>query len=204
MHSDHFGLILAGGRSRRFGSRKALATVGGTRIIDRVIAAHREVFESVVVVTDDPSSVRGTGVVPIPDLEHGAGPLAGLQAGLLWGRDHGASGACCTPCDAPFVRPALFDCLLASRGEHAVVVPRRDLDRLEPLFAWFSCDTLPAIEEALASEDRSLHRLLRRLPNVRFLDPSEMPPDLDLSEIFFNVNTPTELEDARRRLARAE
>ncbi len=200
-----YGLILAGGRSRRFGSRKALARVGGLRLIDRVIAAHRQVFTEVLVVTGDPEIEQVDGVTVIPDLEPGAGPLAGLHAGLLWGRERGAGGACCTPCDAPFVDPELFRLLLAARANHSAVLPLRDsATRLEPLFGWYSCRIVPIVEAALESRDLSLKGLARTLTNVRFLGPDELPAHLVADRLFFNVNTPADAEIARRCLEGAE
>jgi molybdopterin-guanine dinucleotide biosynthesis protein A len=80
------GIVLAGGRSRRFGSDKLAARVGAGTLLDRAVAALGAVAQDVVVVVapgDDrvPASIdRPLRIVADPEA-HG-GPLVGLLAGL--------------------------------------------------------------------------------------------------------------------------
>lgn len=89
------GAVLAGGRSARFGSDKALAIVEGKTLIDRAIealSAHAELvvscgrtLENTVSVADRPGG--------------GSGPLAGLNAALHLARDNGFDAVLCAPLD---------------------------------------------------------------------------------------------------------
>ena len=80
------GIVLAGGRSSRFGSDKLAARVDGATLLDRSVAALAEVATEIVVVvapgdqrTPAPCD-RPIRLVHDPEL-HG-GPLVGLLAGL--------------------------------------------------------------------------------------------------------------------------
>ena len=79
------GIVLAGGRSTRFGSDKLGASLGGVPLVRRAIDAVATVTDAVIVVVppgverdDLPGDVTVTH-----DLQEGEGPLAGLHTGLL-------------------------------------------------------------------------------------------------------------------------
>ncbi|MBA2719841.1 MAG: molybdenum cofactor guanylyltransferase [Chloroflexi bacterium] len=82
------GIVLAGGRSSRFGSDKLTATIGGTTLLDRAVNGVAAVAAEVVVVlapgvertlarTGDDRQVRF-----VADPEAFGGPLVGVLAGL--------------------------------------------------------------------------------------------------------------------------
>lgn len=79
------GAVLAGGRSTRFGSDKALAELGGRTLLDRAVAALAGLCDAVVVV--------GREDAPVPTLPDwpraGMGPLGGIAAALHHARDAG-------------------------------------------------------------------------------------------------------------------
>ncbi|MBW2674523.1 MAG: NTP transferase domain-containing protein, partial [Deltaproteobacteria bacterium] len=48
------GIILSGGKNARMGENKAFIRVDGERIIDRTIRIFRELFDEIVLVTNEP------------------------------------------------------------------------------------------------------------------------------------------------------
>lgn len=77
------GLLLAGGRSRRFGSDKALAEVDGRSLLRRAEACLREVCEGPLVVASGDGRARpGVGDRQVADLVPDGGPLSAIGAGL--------------------------------------------------------------------------------------------------------------------------
>jgi len=78
------GCVLAGGRSSRFGSDKALAEVGGRTLLAHAVDLLGGWCEYVVV------AGRETAPAPtLPDVHPGRGPLGGLAAALHLARDEG-------------------------------------------------------------------------------------------------------------------
>jgi molybdopterin-guanine dinucleotide biosynthesis protein A len=78
-------IILAGGRSSRFGGDKLAAVVGDGTLLDAAIAGVSEVAEDVVVVLapgDERTVAAGPAVRIVADPERFGGPLDGLLAGL--------------------------------------------------------------------------------------------------------------------------
>ena len=76
-------VVLAGGRSSRFGRDKLAEPIGGRPMLDHAIEAVRSVASEVVVVAA-PNDRRTLpiGVVRVHDREAHQGPLVGLATGL--------------------------------------------------------------------------------------------------------------------------
>ncbi len=182
---DLTGLVLAGGRSTRFGADKAGYAVGGQAMIERVrdavAAVAAEVWISVAAEGAPPGLPRRARYVR--DHYRDAGPLAGLHAGL-----HALE----TPwllavaCDLPFLTPDALRTLLAARTPEADAVVARTPDgRRHPLCACYHARTLPVAAAQLEAGHLALHAFLDRLENVRYADLPDAP--------LRNVNTPSDL-----------
>ncbi|HVF94192.1 MAG TPA: molybdenum cofactor guanylyltransferase [Sphingomonas sp.] len=99
------GAVLAGGRSRRFGSDKAVALLDGVTLIDRAIAALAPQVDAVVIcgrVLDGRTCVADR---PAKDL----GPLGGLNAALHHAVAAGFTAVVSVPCDMPLLPADLVE-----------------------------------------------------------------------------------------------
>jgi molybdopterin-guanine dinucleotide biosynthesis protein A len=195
------GAILAGGASRRFGSPKALATVGGRTIAARVRDALAEAVGRVVLIANEPDLFADLHLPSRPDVHPGAGPVAGIEAALRWAEEEGRPGALAVACDMPFLHGGVLR-LLVDRARTAVPSPdavaiRMDDDRNPPLCAWFSVRCLPAVERGLAGGDRSVRALLSSVA-AAWVPAEEIARFRDPAVTFFNVNTPDDLRRAEQ------
>ena len=79
------GIVLAGGRSTRFGSDKLLVPYRGSPLLNHAITRVGEVSDDVIVVMSPTAADPGlpSGARVVRDSSEGEGPLAGLHAGLL-------------------------------------------------------------------------------------------------------------------------
>ena len=116
------GVIIAGGRSKRMGSEKALMPVSGRRLIDRVFARIAPQVDRLVINTNgDGRRFPGLDFVLIPDIRTDIGtPLAGLHVGLHWARNEGFDALLSVPSDCPFL-PGDLVIRLAGAGERAAI-----------------------------------------------------------------------------------
>jgi molybdopterin-guanine dinucleotide biosynthesis protein A len=183
--SDLTGLVLAGGRSRRFGADKARHEVAGRAMIERVAEAVAAVVDDVLI------SVRVEESFDLPTARHvvdrykDAGPLAGLHAGLVAAE---TPWVLAVACDLPFITPAALRALAAACGpDTAAVVARTPDGRRHPLCACYHQRIVPVIEAHLAAGRLALHALLDRLDHVAYVDLPAGP--------LKNVNTLSDLED---------
>lgn len=101
------GAVVAGGKSRRFGSDKALFPYHGVALIDYVINAIAQQTDAIVV-----CGREWPGVASLPDRpDKEIGPLAGLNAALHYGVEHGYDAVLSVPVDTYPLPPNLTDIL---------------------------------------------------------------------------------------------
>lgn len=194
------GAILAGGASRRFGAPKALATVDGRRIVDRVRDALSRVADPVVIIANDAALFGDMGLPVRPDDVGGLGALGGIRTALRWAMEMGRAGALVVACDMPFVSAKLVR-VVADRAASAdvdAVVPESGGRRgIEPLCAWYSVRCLPEVDRMLGDGERQAFRLADRVRADRI--PLDEVRRIGAPGILFlNVNTVDDHRAAER------
>lgn len=90
------GAILAGGKSSRFGSDKAVALVDGLPLIDHVVMGMFRNTDHLLIVGRE---WRDFERIPDGDFA-GEGPLAGLLSAMRHGQANGFDAVLTAPCDA--------------------------------------------------------------------------------------------------------
>jgi molybdenum cofactor guanylyltransferase len=186
------GVILAGGQSSRMGANKALLEFGGEPLIGRVARQFTTWFEQVVVVTNTPDQYTFLNLPMTSDRIPGLGPLGGLEAGLTASRFEHAFFAAC---DMPFLNEGLIRYLVAQAPGYDIVVPRIG-DEYEPMHAIYARSCLPVITANLDERRLKLLRIFDAV-RVRTVETSEITTFGAPERLFFNCNTPEDLEQAR-------
>lgn len=188
------GAVIAGGRSRRMGEDKGLATVGSATILQRIVAKLEAQTEIVVLnsnLASPPQLVAGFPV--IHDIIHGVGgPLAGLHAALAWGADHGYQWITTVPVDTPFLPSDLSSRLLAAASGTGAAVAL-SAGQAHYIIGTWSTDLAAELELALV-RDRTVR--VRDWAGRAEAIAVEWPV-IDYDP-FFNVNTPQDLALARQ------
>jgi molybdopterin-guanine dinucleotide biosynthesis protein A len=189
------GAVLAGGAARRYGGHpKGLVELGGRRILDRVVDALAAVIGAApLLVANAPD---GPGWRPdlrtVPDVRPGCGSLGGIYTAVA----SGAGPVLCLAWDMPFVTPELLRALVEGSVTSDAFLPESDGRRgVEPLCAVYGPACGPAIERQLARQD------LRAIGFHADVKVGTLPLERvraygDPDVLFFNVNTPADLERA--------
>jgi molybdenum cofactor guanylyltransferase len=187
-----YGLVLAGGESRRMGRDKALLDYHGRPQVEwawELLSRHCERAYVSVRAAQASDSVR-SGLPQVVDGELGAGPIAGIAAAQA---AHPDAAWLVVACDLPFLGDALLARLVARRGTSGITAFRSAHDGLpEPLCAIYEPATRAAIVEFIGAG--------RHCPR-KFILASGVPLlDLPEASALDNVNTPEELAAASQRL----
>jgi len=201
------GVVLAGGRSTRFGDAdKAVATLDGrplvARVVDAVAAATDEPPVLSVATADQAERLRNAlddrAVEPVRDDPSLSGPLAGLAAAAA-ATDAPRLFVCA--CDIPLVSPEGIDALRARLAEAdangdavGAVVPVVD-DHDQPLHALYRRSALDDALGHLAPGDA----LLTLLDGLAVERVAADAVDAPLAEATTNVNTRADLAALRER-----
>lgn len=187
--------ILAGGRALRLGGAvKPLLVVEGRRILDRQLDVLRPLFETIVLVANEPAPFAeldfGFDLPIIPDrVGPGHGPLGGIDAALAFVRPP-VDSVVFVAGDMPFLQPAVLRALRDAPA--AVAVVPRLAGRLEPLCARYDRAFAPIAAQAITAGRRAVHALLEDL-GVAFLDEPVLRALDPTLRTFVNVNTAADL-----------
>jgi molybdenum cofactor guanylyltransferase len=198
------GIVLAGGKSSRFGSDKASAILRGRPLLQWVISALEPACARIVIVRalgqELPAVASSSELVVVEDRYVARGPLAGLVTGFS-----AVTAKLCfaTACDAPLLQPELVDFLAGIGPAYDVVCPIVAAFH-QPLTATYQPGRCAARFEELTARDQ-----LRIVPafeglSVRFVAEDEVravDPELDS---FRNANRPERLAEIEALLARRE
>lgn len=183
-------IILAGGRSGRMGTDKALLHLHHETLLERTVRLLRTVADDVVVVGPARSGLQVDATF-VADSVPAQGPLRGLVTGL---GTIANEWAFVTACDAPCLSPVLVRAILHLRSDGVdAVVPMIDNVR-QPLHAAYRRAVKEAVQGLLdtaAGRQGSLMQALD-LMQVRYISESSVRlTDPDLSS-FVRINTPSE------------
>jgi molybdopterin-guanine dinucleotide biosynthesis protein A len=190
--SDVTGVILAGGKSRRYGTNKAFVEINGTQLIDKVASVMRAIFKRVILITNCPREYSYLHLPAHEDLIQGLGPIGGIYTGLETIQD---DAGFFIACDMPFASQDLIRYIVSVsvKGKFDAIVPKVDW-KMEPLHALYRKSCLPVLMELIASGSYQILESFHRL-NVRFIDETEITTYDPQLRSFFNVNRPDELPD---------
>jgi molybdenum cofactor guanylyltransferase len=150
------GVLLVGGGSTRFGSPKALATLGGETLAARAWRVLGEACHERVAVGKRADALE----LPFDVLDDGSDTRAALVGVVAGVRAAPTELAVVLPVDAPLVTPDLLHDL--ARACDAAAAPAAS-----PLPAAFSKRALPVLERRLAEGQLALHEALDELRAVR-------------------------------------
>lgn len=193
-------LVLAGGKSLRMGAAKAWLPFGNgtllTHILRRLGPQVSEVALNATPVIPSPSDIR----IVADTLPGQRGPLAGILAGLRdISKRNLATHLLTVPSDAPFLPEDLAPRLVAGATDGKIAIAASG-GQSHPVFALWPVFLADNIEAWLADPD---HRQLGDFLTSHQVVCVEWPIEettIGPFDPFMNINTPSDLEEARRFL----
>jgi len=186
--NDITGVLLAGGKSSRFGSNKALTRLPDGFLIEYPAEVLAELFANRLLITNTPEEYDFLGWPTAGDIYPDSGPLAGIHAAL---KSATTPAIFVTGCDMPFLNKRLIEHLCSLIEGYDAVVPRTD-NGLEPLHAVYHRSIIAVIERNLDQGNRKIHKIFAEL-KVREINETEILTVVDNLDSFRNINTVSDL-----------
>jgi len=197
-------VVLAGGTSRRLGPNKPLTQVGNRSMLAHAIMTASTISDEVIVVAGDPLQETvyrkeiPAKVLVVHDKIHQRGPLVGLYTGLEKVNSHYAA---VLPCDCPFVKKEVVLYLYGFAKGMDAAVPVWPDGKIEPLHCVFRAKPArKAAIEAMKAEMDTIREMIQQMDRVKFVSIEKIKEFDPALLTFLNINTPEDLERARRIL----
>jgi len=174
------GIVIAGGKSSRMGTNKALLEYRGKRLIDNAIQILQHHTQNILISSNE---IIPNISFPFNEDEFiEIGPMGGLYSCLKASK---TELNLIIPCDVPNIKPSFYKLLMENSDGFDAIIPRLPDGKLEPLIACYKKSILPIIKECIYQKDYKMVRLLEKL-NVKYIE-------VESTESFKNINSPKDL-----------
>ena len=173
-------VILAGGKSSRMGTDKALLSIEDKNFIEKLCDTF-SFFEEKIIARGDREVPDDITWTVIPDGYPYHGPIGGLHAAL---KTCQSEAVFVTACDTPLIKAAVYDRLLAEMTEDTdVVISVTEDGKYHPLCGIYRKNVGNIMEEQILGGNNRMMQVLNKV-RVKYVDVN--------SEEFglYNINTP--------------
>lgn len=197
-------VILAGGKSKRFGKNKAFLKIGGRILIDQIVEKMGRLSNEIIIVTNIlkkfdylPKKFDYLNVKLIKDIIPYKGSLGGIYSGLLFAKNNSIF---VVACDMPFLNIPLLKYIISFFQDYDVVIPKIN-NFFEPLHAIYSKKCIKPIKRLIDENNLKIIDFFKDV-NVKFVKKNEIEKfDPDFLSIF-NINTLEDLKIVKEKVRR--
>ena len=147
--------IIAGGKSRRFGSQKLLAIKEGKRLIDYALELSFSLSDRILLVGDLELNVPDS-VSRVKDLVPGCGPIGGIYTALESAKE---GWVAVLPGDMPYLTSEVYNYLLGKTEDERPIVAVSP-DGIEPLVSLWPVKCSSFLKERISKRNYKLREAL--------------------------------------------
>ena len=176
------GYILAGGKSSRMGTDKALLLVQQEPMLRRMIGLLKPFCKTIAISGEKPGYYEFNLEI-VKDLYTDCGPISGIISSL---KHSSTDWNLLISVDVPFMNEAFIQYLISHLGNYDCIIPEHE-GGVEPLMGIYNKQIIPVVEEMIGLGDYKLKRLLSKL-NVRYVNCN--PLIKQFPRLFVNINLP--------------
>ncbi len=146
-------IVLAGGKSNRMGTDKALLPIRGMTLIETIINQIKDLFSEIIISASEKGKYEFLNYRVITDERQGEGPLVAILSCLRTSKNRINF---VTACDTPDINIDFLKKLLYKGETFDIVVPKYKNGRYEALLAVYTKNIIPAIEEHIKTKSRKI------------------------------------------------
>ena len=176
--------VLAGGKAKRMqGANKALLKHNGVTFVEQIIENLSLRFGETIIISNDNEIGKVTQCPIYKDIIRDKGPLGGIHSALINALN---PAVFIVSCDMPFANAGVLDKITeqASIENYEAVVPIYK-GRMEPLFAFYSANTINRLTGILNGGSLSVKAFLEKI-NTKYV---KLPATDEHDRCFTNINT---------------
>ena len=188
-------IILAGGKSIRFGHDKILEKLGGTSLIEQVVSRIDSISRDIIIVTANERAFTQLANHPkvriVHDIVPGMGSLGGIYTGLVESKTH---YNLVVAADMPFLNGALLRYMMSVAEGYDITIPHVN-KWFEPLHAIYSRNCIEPARKLIEQGNRVIVELFNYV-KVKFVEAEEIDRFDPQHTSFFNINTQEDMNKA--------
>mgnify|MGYP001401040626 FL=1 len=198
-HNNILAVVLAGGKSKRFGRDKSQVKLGNKILIDHVLSEIIDLYKDILIVTNEPIKYLNSNKISITsDIKKGLGPLGGVFTAMKWVKDNKKNYEWIStfPTDTPFFKKEHLNKFYKEINlEKSDLFFMKSKNTRHNIFGLWSIELFQRLELALDKGDRKVEHWANEIgvKTIDFEHENNKDP-------FFNINTEKELETAKKLL----
>jgi molybdopterin-guanine dinucleotide biosynthesis protein A len=193
-HNKILGVVLAGGKSKRFGEDKSQVKLHGKILIDYILSEIMDQFNEILVVTNNPIRFKDSSkILTTKDFEEGLGPLGGIMTAMKWIKDQKKDYEWIStfPSDTPFFTnkelKIFYENIDIKKSKLFFI---KNKETRHNIFGLWSLDLLKKLETDLQKGERKVE-VWADTVGVETINI-----EYEKRDPFFNINTKEDLEKA--------
>jgi molybdopterin-guanine dinucleotide biosynthesis protein A len=197
-HSNILGVVLAGGKSQRFGEDKCQVKLGDKLLIDYILSEIIDEFKEVLLISNNKIKYNHSNKISlVEDFKKEQGPLGGILTAMKWIKKNNKSYKWIStfPSDTPFFKKQILNNFIEeiNRYEGKLFFINSNNTR-HNIFGLWSIDLLERLEKDLENGERKVEMWANKIGvksiNMKF----------ENKDPFFNINTKEDLIKAEEYL----
>jgi len=198
-HNNILAVVLAGGKSKRFGRDKSQVKLGSKILIDYILTEIIDLYKDILIVTNEPIKYLNSNKISITsDIKKGLGPLGGVFTAMKWAKDNKKNYEWIStfPTDTPFFKKEHLNKFYKEIDlEKSDLFFMKSKNMRHNIFGLWSIELFQRLELALDKGDRKVEHWANEIgvKTIDFEHENNKDP-------FFNINTEKELETAKKIL----
>jgi molybdopterin-guanine dinucleotide biosynthesis protein A len=193
-HNKILGVVLAGGKSKRFGEDKSQVKLHGKILIDYILSEIMDQFNEILVVTNNPIRFKDSSkILTTKDIEDGLGPLGGILTAMKWIKDQKKDYEWIStfPSDTPFFTNKELKIFYKNIDiKKSKLFFIKNKETRHNIFGLWSLDLLKKLETDLKKGERKVE-VWADTVGVETINI-----EYEKRDPFFNINTKEDLEKA--------
>ena len=194
-HSKILGVVLAGGKSLRFGEDKSQVKLNNKSLIDHILSEILTEFKELLIVSNNSIEFNKSEKISIiGDFKNNLGPLGGVLTAMKWIKDNNKDYHWIStfPTDTPFFKNQILkdfhDKINLKNGKLFFI---KSNNTRHNIFGLWSIDLADKLEKDLENGDRKVEDWANKV-GVNIIDMQ-----FEKNDPFFNINTKEDLEKAK-------
>ena len=190
------GVILAGGKSSRFGSNKSLSNLSNSKLIEHVINKINKYFSEILIVSNDSKlTLDDPNIKIINDCKEGyLGPLVGILSAMKYANKKKIYNWVTTfPCDTPFFDEIIIEKMIQKTfSKDGKIFLIKEKKQRHNIFGTWSTSLEKTLEQDLNNNFRKVDLWADKI------GCSYIKKDIKIENEFLNINTKEDLELAEK------